>query len=256
MEKDLEEIGFSKNESKVYLTLLDLGSSPAGLIAEKSRVYRTNVYESLKRLIEKGLVSYIYKGKQKYFQAEDPHKILEILKNKQESFKKILPLLSINNSDKNKEKVSIFEGLNGIKAILDDIIKEKEEKNNFDEVVAFGISKDVPFILGSLANQYIKKRIELKLHQKYLYDENAQRRIAFLNKQPYTSAAYLPNTLNSPATTTIYGNKVTFWIWSDPILAILIESKRMADTYKKYFEILNALSIKENPDAVLSVKTN
>ena len=41
MEDILESAGLSKNESKVYLTLLRLGSSPAGIIAEKSRVYRT-----------------------------------------------------------------------------------------------------------------------------------------------------------------------------------------------------------------------
>ena len=83
MEKKLEEAGLSKNEAKVYLTLLSMGSSTAGIIAEKSRVYRTNVYEALNRLIEKGLVSYIFKGHQKLFQAEDPNKILNILKEKE-----------------------------------------------------------------------------------------------------------------------------------------------------------------------------
>jgi len=255
MEKKLEEAGLSKNEAKVYLTLLSMGSSTAGIIAEKSRVYRTNVYEALNRLIEKGLVSYIFKGHQKLFQAEDPNKILNILKEKEESFMKVLPQLSLNSKlSKNREKVIIYEGINGVKVILDDIIKQKIETNSFNEVVAFGISRNVPFKLGALANHYIKKRIELKLVHKYLYDDNARRRIAFLNKQPFTEAAYLPNAVNSPATTTIYGDKVAFWIWSEPVLSILIESPRMAEAFRKYFEILYSMGLKENPDIVLKEK--
>ncbi|MEK6937390.1 MAG: helix-turn-helix domain-containing protein [Nanoarchaeota archaeon] len=252
MEKALEEVGFSKNESKVYLTLLNLGPSQAGAIAEKSKVYRTNVYESLQRLIEKGLVSYIFKGHQKIFQAEDPTKIMNILKEKEESFRKILPQLTLNNKlAKNKEKVTIYEGINGVKAILWDVLKDKEETNSFNEVLAFGIAKDSFWKMRTFANQYHKKRIELKLPQKHLYDENAKRRIAFLNKMSYTEAAYIPNTVNSPAVTQIYGDKVAFFIWSDPILSILIESKRMAEMYRRYFYILYSISVRENPDKVL-----
>ncbi|MBI2672600.1 hypothetical protein HYX16_06720 [Candidatus Woesearchaeota archaeon] len=51
---------------------------------------------------------------------------------------------------------------------------------------------------------------------------------------------------NSPATTTIYGNKIAFFIWSDPILSILIESERMAEAYRNYFNILYSIAKKEN----------
>ena len=252
----MEEAGLSKNEAKVYLTLLNLGSSTAGTVAEKSRVYRTNVYESLNRLIEKGLVSYIYKGHQKLFQAEEPSKILSVLEEKKEAFLKVLPQLNLNSKlNKNKEKVSIFEGQNGIKAIMNNILKEKEETNSFDEVVTFGVPKDMVFRVKTFIKQYHKKRIDLKLYQKHLYDQNASRRIAFLNKLPYTEAAYLPNAINSPATTLVYGDKVSFWIWSDPVLCILIESKRMADAYRQYFYILYSLAVKENPDEVLKETT-
>ena len=57
----LTSLGLSKNEAKVYLALLDLGSATAGKIAEKSKVHRTNVYDALERLIEKGVVTYIFK---------------------------------------------------------------------------------------------------------------------------------------------------------------------------------------------------
>jgi PAS domain-containing protein len=125
------------------------------------------------------------------------------------------------------------------------MLKEKEETNSFDESVAFGIPRDAANKLRTFIKTYLKKRIELKLKQRLLYDENAKRRIEYLNKLPYTEALYFPQTINSPATTTIYGNKVMFWIWSEPILSILIESERMADAYRRYFEILYSFSKRE-----------
>ena len=83
------------------------------------------------------------------------------------------------------------------------------------------------------------------IQQKHIYDQNAKVRIDYLNQMPYTEAVYIPNNVNSPATTTIYGDKVAFFIWSDPILSILIESRRMAEMYKNYFNLLHSLAVKE-----------
>ena len=238
-EKALTDLGLSSNESKVYLTLLKLGSTPAGEIAKKSKVYRTNAYEALNRLIEKGLVSYIYKGHQKFYEAEHPEKIMEHLNSKLHNFQEILPqLLADLQTTKTRDKAHLYEGILGVKAITDDILRIKPQ-----EVVTFGVPRDMKEIMRNFISQYHKKRIDLKIMQKHLYDEDAKERIKFLNELKYTQAKYLPGAVNSPATTTIYENKVSFFIWSDPVLSILIESKRMADSYRKYFEILWNLGV-------------
>ena len=53
----LERIGLSPNEVKIYLTLLRLGASKAGKIAKEAQVDRSATYDSLKRLLEKGIIS-------------------------------------------------------------------------------------------------------------------------------------------------------------------------------------------------------
>ena len=238
VEKALIDLGLSSNESKVYLTLLKLGSTSAGEIAKKSKVYRTNAYEALNRLVEKGLVSYIYKGHQKFYEAEHPEKIMEHLNSKLHKFQEILPqLLADLQAVKAKDKAHLYEGILGVKAITDDILRTKEE------VVTFGVPRNISEIMKNFVSQYHKKRIDLKIVQKHIYDEDAKERIKFLNELKYTEAKYLPGAINSPATTTIYGDKIAFYIWSDPVLAVLIESKRMAESYRKYFEILWKIAI-------------
>ena len=61
MEKELLDLGFNKNEIKVYLALLKLGVSSVSEISKTSNVDRTLIYGILDKLIEKGLVGSIVK---------------------------------------------------------------------------------------------------------------------------------------------------------------------------------------------------
>ena len=60
--KVLEDLGLTKSEIKVYLSLLSLGPSSAGAILQKAKIQNSVLHFSLNNLIEKGLVSYIKKG--------------------------------------------------------------------------------------------------------------------------------------------------------------------------------------------------
>jgi sugar-specific transcriptional regulator TrmB len=52
----------TKGESKVYQALLELGESPIGGIIKNSSVSHSKIYDILKRLAKKGLVSTIIRN--------------------------------------------------------------------------------------------------------------------------------------------------------------------------------------------------
>ena len=87
----LVKFGLSENESKVYLFLLRQGSSKVNEIYEGTKIQRTFVYEILRNLLEKGLVSYVVKSGIKYFEASNPDKLKEIIEEKKILLDKILP---------------------------------------------------------------------------------------------------------------------------------------------------------------------
>jgi len=62
---ELNEIGLTENESKIYLALIDLGPSLAGQISRKTGLHRRTVYDSIEMLIKKGLVGYIKNNNRK-----------------------------------------------------------------------------------------------------------------------------------------------------------------------------------------------
>src|SRR3989338_10263479 len=93
----LEQVGLTGNETKVYLALLDLGSALAGEITKKCGVNRTNVYDALDRLMEKGLASFVIQANRKYFEATPAERIIDHLEeqekeinNKKEAVQSIL----------------------------------------------------------------------------------------------------------------------------------------------------------------------
>src|SRR3989344_7982952 len=96
----LQDIGLTEGESKVYMALLELGTTTTGPIVKKSGISASKVYEILNRLAEKGLVSHIIKASTKYFRAADPERIIEYIEEKEkdiaskkEEMKKIVPQL-------------------------------------------------------------------------------------------------------------------------------------------------------------------
>jgi len=241
--KALEESGLSKNEAEIYLTLLDVGSSTATKIAEKSKVHRTNVYDSLERLLKKGLVCYILKDGTKYFNATDPENLLTLMKQKEDKFQTLLPRLRLPRElVPSKDIAKIYEGIAGIRTIVvDDIINSTPAGG---KVVAFGLPKETPQLMSSFVNFYHKMRVEKKITMFHLYNENARERIAYLKSLPYCDAGYLPKEYDSPVSTIVYGNKVAFFLWSEPPQGIVIESERLANAYMKYFELLWKVAIK------------
>lgn len=92
----LKKIGFSDKTATIYMALLSLGPSSVRKLAEHSGLNRGSAYDSLKWLQTEGLVSFYEKDAKQYFVAENPEKIQELVRSRQEE------LLSV---DKQLEKV-------------------------------------------------------------------------------------------------------------------------------------------------------
>jgi HTH-type transcriptional regulator, sugar sensing transcriptional regulator len=232
-EQVLEDIGFSKNESKGYLALLELGSATAGQVAEKSKVHRTNIYDALDRMVERGIVSYKMVSNVKYFQATPPENLFRLLKEKEQRLKSVLPelLLKLQMSE-TKSEAHIFEGCKAFMDLYYGFLKYKEE------ILVYGLTKDVPVMLRTYLPHYHKERIAQNVPIKHIYNHDAGERIDILNKMELTEAKSLPEKFDSHVSTWVCGDEVVLTVWTKPPLSIQIINRKLADAYKKYFEIL------------------
>ena len=104
------------------------GESNVANIAIKSKIHRRNVYDSLNRLIEKGLVFEIIQQQEKTYKAVDPDKLSEIIAEKQQALLNIMPQLKQMYSGKpHKQEVYIYRGIEGYKNYMRDIIRLGED---------------------------------------------------------------------------------------------------------------------------------
>ncbi|MBU1974777.1 MAG: hypothetical protein KKG59_00060 [Nanoarchaeota archaeon] len=232
----LVDTGLTKNESKIFTTLLDLGCATASDIAKKSKVQRTNVYDALDRMVKKGVASYIIKEETKFFKANNPEMLLDLLKEKQRRFKEVLPVLQLkSNLSESKVQASVLEGMKGIKYVTDDILLTLNQGDSF---VCWGLPKDTAHRMRHFVSQFHKKRLEKEITQFHIYNEDAGERIEYLNTLPFTHVGYLDKEYDSPSSTIVYGGKISLWIWTEEPRAIIIECPTMAEAYRGYFDIL------------------
>ena len=120
----LEDIGLSNAEIKVYLALLELGTSTAGPILEKSGLQNSVVHMTLNKLIERGFVTFVKEGKRNHYQAANPKHIIDFINEKKERFEDILPELLVKQQQaKAKPEIITFRGINGIKELLMELLE-------------------------------------------------------------------------------------------------------------------------------------
>lgn len=166
----LEQLGIPEKEAKIYLACLRLGPQPVRKIARDTGINRGTCYDLLKTLMGKGLVSYYHQNKHKYFVAEDPEKLKEIIQEEEERLaksknqvEKIIPeLKSIYDNAGDKPVVKYYEGLAGIKAILKDVLNSfqgDDEGGKYFIYSAAGIRKYLYQALPGFTRERIKKNI-------------------------------------------------------------------------------------------------
>ncbi len=233
--KILEEFGLTKGESQVYLALLELGESSVGEIAKKTNLQRSAIYFSLNRLIESGLVSYIIKNNIKYFKASSPKRFKEILEEKKKKVDEILPQLeSLEKIHKKETKATIFEGYNGLRAVLNhriDILKPG------DTIFVFGartvsLYEKYRLLFHNNELKRVKKRIKFKI----ICNTEVKDFILKYYRFKLRENRFLD--IKTPSGIAIYGDYVSIFLFNKEPIVFQIKDKKVADSYKEYFKIM------------------
>lgn len=248
--KILEEIGLTKTEIKIYLSLLKLGQSTTTNIVRDSKIHASKVYEFLDKLIQKGLVSYVVKSNKKYFTASEPEHIKEFLKEKERKMHEqeneinnLIPHLNlIKKEGKDTIKSEIYEGLRGIKSVYQKILNELGKGETQYIIGAPKIANDK---LEGFILSWHKKRIKKGIKCKYIYDSDVKDYGKIREKMPNTEVRYLPNNIISPMWIEIFGEFVIIGhIKENNSVLFLIQDKEIAKGYLDYFNLIWKISKK------------
>ncbi|MBS3151642.1 hypothetical protein J4443_04645 [Candidatus Woesearchaeota archaeon] len=239
----LEKIGLTKSEIKIYLALLELGSTSKGPLVKKAGITSSKVYEVLDKLIDKGLASYILKNKVKYFKAAPPNRVKDYLEERKEeineqqkAFEKMLPYLKEKSSFLKEDiDAEIFKGWRGMGTVFEDMVNTLN-KGEIDYV--FGASKGYdPKKTRNFYDKYQIKTIRKGIKIKAIFNENSRE---YFEKSKvakrHIDVKYLDQ--NTPTEINIYKNKVLIIILSQTPIIIMIKGGEVESSFRQYFEAM------------------
>ena len=235
----------TSGESKVFHALVKLGETSIGNIIKISGVSHSKVYDILKRLSEKGLVSSINKNGRQFFSASDPSQLLDLIKEKEEELQEnkneiselVIQLQSQKNVSKPTSILSSYEGFGGMKTVLD-LTLNTMKKN--DEILILGSPKKIGEQAGGYLKEWQKRRIKVGAKCKIITDLDSpswnekwwqtskKRKITFTKRSSSISPAYF--VITETQVVTIY--------FSSIILSFVIEHPEIAENYGRFFNIL------------------
>jgi len=235
--KELEKIGLSEKEAKVYLAGLELGPSTAQTIAAKATVNRPTTYIMIESLIKRGLMSSFEKGKKRFFVSTQPDHLRYIInQQKHEIIEKekvidgIVTMLrpTVVGGDK-RPSVQIFEGLNGLHAIQEIMVATQGDE--LFELVSVDDSKKIlpPIFEGDIRTSILDK---YKIKSLYTHSSGPT-----LISHQNVESRHLSNGVNPVgADVTVFENKVVFISYrNNGPVSILVDDTNIAASIRTMF---------------------
>ncbi len=124
----LSNLGLDEVEISIYLILLQKGDLSQQEIAETTGLLRQTVYDRIRRLEAKGIISRTNKESKPLFLAISPEIFIEQIKEKEKQVKEILPMLDVLKLNSvNQTNSSTFTGLKALKKLIQLTLTAREE---------------------------------------------------------------------------------------------------------------------------------
>ena len=232
----LEQLNLSKNEAKVYTSLLEIGQTSAGNIIKKTRLHRSVVYETLDKLIERKLVFQLTKKKIAYFQTTDPSKILEHTKSQQRIAEDLVPQLR-KMAQEGLPEINVYEGIEAYRRFWIDGMNNLPVGTT--AYIAGSISSRWIELLGGELGEYSTTRIKRKIKWKMIVFEKNPTELALAKKYPKLNEFRLiKKNANNYGNFNIYGEDTLVLHSSVEPLIIEIKNKTLLKVFKNIFDIL------------------
>jgi sugar-specific transcriptional regulator TrmB len=238
----LKKLGLTDTEIKIYLTGLGYSSTGVSELVKQTRINRTTIYHALDTLMQKGLVAKKNIGIKQVFSMTDPTNIknlidekISLLKEQKKELDTLVPLLQKELLPQdNQMKVSHYEGIEGIKLVVEDALYCKSKnwdiiapvKNFFSE-----FDKDY-------AKYFVQTRKQRSLTSRSLWETSPSHKDLSPEVLKERNPRILPSVMHGKFKSVIclYDDKVLVISSLKELSAVLIQSKEMNETMSAIYE--------------------
>jgi len=246
-EETLNKAGLTPEQSQVYEVLLKNGPLQARKIMLKTGIKRGFVYKNLDQLVVFGLVEkHDEVGKITVFHPKHPNSLLDLTETKKktldlatEALRSVVGQMTSDfNMISGKPNIQFFEGLDGVKKVLEDCLYAKGEILSYVDIESMDkyMKKENAWYVSQREKYGLKKRalvLDTEFNRKFLesyYKNITDTRLLPLQVEPFKTIVE------------IYDSKVSYITFIESpdeplkIISVLITNPAIADLHKKLFE--------------------
>ena len=241
IERELEKLGLSEKEAKVYLAALELGPQPVQDIARKAAVNRATTYVMIEALTKRGLMTSFERGKKRLFNAEAPDRLLSLirvrereLQEQEREFMQILPQLrAVLAASGERPRVRFFEGAEGLRAIREEILATDAQEMRI--AIEF---KNISSVLSPEENAEHDRRLAEKgIRGRLLYTgphaiETLRREYPHFEFRSVSSDRFPIS-----GELTVFGNKIFVFTERGKLIGVVIEGEELTKTLRAVFDL-------------------
>ena len=238
----LKKIGLTGTETTIYLTGLSYPTISVSELAKQTRIKRTTIYHALDTLMYKGLAAKKGSGSKLLFMMTKPENIkkkldndIELLQKQKEELDTIIPLLSQRQAAEELEtKVSHFEGIEGIKLVVEEALYCKSRQ--------WDILAPAKNFFSDFDKQYAKYFLETRkkreIKARSLWEKGLPRHILTSEEIKLRQPRFLPKAMHGRFKTVmiLFDDKTALISSLKELSAILIQSQELHDTFSAIFE--------------------
>ncbi len=241
LQPSLKKLGFSPEESQIYLSCLEGGSLPVSVISRNTKIGRINCYHYIEKLIEKGFLTEEKRSGVKHFIAENPQIIINKQQEKINIAQNILPeMLALAASTPQKPKIQFFEGTSGIEKIFQKFLEFPES-----EIVSFSNFKS----LQNLPEKFLKNHFEARNHKniktRFITPDSTEaqnfqkKHIQTLTQKNLAETFFInpSETFFSSEISIFSGNIAIFSVSEKSTQGVLIQNPEIFQTQKAVFDL-------------------
>lgn len=263
----LSEIGLTKNESDVYVYLLQAGQTKASELPRILEMDKSSLYRALKNLVDENLIYKIGEERNVEYAPNDTSIIQSKLKDKiayikdvKHNFEHFLSdIESYAQRKYKKNNVIIFQGTDGFSSwndyrLLKSDVVIRELSQRIGLRPFFTTDEDY----DSYMMQYIKKRVSKKIPIRVLIGkQNADDTIDITSSADLKESRILPMDFNVEAGLSTWGNNTGFVSFNKGnILAIILKDPFITQAINVMYDVLWNISTPKPEDVTNSIHKN
>jgi HTH-type transcriptional regulator, sugar sensing transcriptional regulator len=241
MLKELEDIGLSEKEARVYAAALELGRATAEKLSTHAKVNRSTTYVQLESLMKKGLISTNEEGKKTYFAAESPELLKRLLLRQREDISlrekelaSLLPILLRQFEGAGERPlVRFFPGEEGVTTAREEFLTTKEKKTctifSYEHLRKLYSEKEL--------DDFTNRRKALGIHSKGIQVHKEFFHKADLDK--LTERRFLPpSVLPLSIDLYLFDDRLAITSLEGNLFGMVVESKQIVSSMKSIFNFL------------------